>query len=67
MNITKEANECVKMLEQYQDLEDAAMEDKKVVKVNQVFDLVAQAEQLIYENPNDQELGGKLRELFRKW
>jgi len=67
MNITKEAKEQVKRLEQYQDLEDAAIDAKKTDKINDAFDLVAQAEALIYENGNDQVLGGKIRELFKKW
>ena len=67
MNITKEGNEAIAKQEAYQDLEEAAMEDKQTGSINNAFDIIADAERLIYENPNDQELGGKIRELFRKW
>lgn len=67
MNITKEGKEQMKKQELYQDLETQATEMKKVDASIAIYDLVAMAETLIYENPNDQELGGKIRELFRKW
>jgi hypothetical protein len=67
MNITKEGHEEVAKQQAYQDLEEEAMIMKNVDNKNKAYDLIADAERLIHENPNDQTLGGKIRELFRMW
>ena len=67
MNITKEGKEMIKQQETYQDLEDEAMALKAVDDKNNIYDMVAEAERLIYEHGNDQTLGSAIRELFKKW